>query len=269
MHGFIFSRPYETWFLHQKSIIRRFALNLKKLAALPFKVVKYVFSLFYEIFLQKMPLYEIRDYDEYWLKRENENCPPLYRYRHIGAKLPQAGSVLDVGCGEGRFLKYLKQVRPDLKLYGIDKSEVAISKIKALGIDGNTIDLDNFSDLGLQGRFDNVVVMELIEHLANPEQLLKELKSLNAEVYYVTIPNMGFIVNRLRLALGGKMPVTVIIFHIREHIRFWTCSDFKYWVKTLGFKIIDLHGQNGIPLLWRVWPSLFARQIIYALKIDA
>lgn len=113
---------------------------------------------------------------------------------------------------------------------------------------------------------DYVVIMELIEHMVDPESLMREIKNSSKASIYITIPNMGFIINRLRLFLGGKMPITVIIFHMREHVRFWTYSDFKYWANSLGFKVVKHYGQNGVPFVWRLWPSLFARQLIFRLE---
>ncbi|MCP4107102.1 MAG: hypothetical protein GY749_16440 [Desulfobacteraceae bacterium] len=145
--------------------------------------------------------------------------------------------------------------------------------------------------------------MELIEHLPNPEVLMENIKCVNAKRYYVTIPNLGFIENRLRLSLGGKMPITRIIFHIKKHLRFWTVRDFKYWSEHLGYKVehhflnssppfrsawivkskpldlaiqrgtnlksgavVSYHGQNGTWLLWKIFPALFAKQMIYVLE---
>jgi len=63
-------------------------------------------------------------------------------------------TVIDVGCGEGRFSKFLieeKRARP----FAIDLSRVSVSKAKAKGVNasvGNVLSLpfkDNFSDLTL------------------------------------------------------------------------------------------------------------------------
>ena len=62
------------------------------------------------------------------------------------------------------------------------------------------------------------------------------------------------------------MPVTAIVYHIKEHLRFWTVRDFHHWAEHCGFKVETYTGQNGFFGLWRIWPSLFARQMIYVLK---
>ncbi len=105
-----------------------------------------------------------------------------------------------------------------------------------------------------------------IRHLPEPELLMNELLKTRAKKFYITIPNLGFIVNRLRLALGGKMPITAIVYHIKEHLRFWTVRDFHQWADHCGFKVERYAGQNGFFGLWRIYPSLFARQMIYVLE---
>jgi len=233
----------------------------------PINIIKSIYAFFWRIFFQKMPLDEFDDYEHYWNKRKN--LPLKYRYKYIASQLPDKGRVLDVGCGDGTFLRYLKTQKPELEIMGIDISESTISKLKEDGIEGIVCDLDLAEKkLFPNCQADYVVVMELIEHLPNPEVLMKNLRQLQAQCYYVTIPNLGFIENRLRLALGGKMPITRIIFHIKEHLRFWTVSDFKYWANHVGYRVVNYHGQNGTWFLWRIWPALFAKQMIYLMEAD-
>lgn len=231
-------------------------------------LIKYLYNMFREIFVLKMPLEEFKHYDDYWEKRSQENGPPLFRYIYIAEQLPTTGTVVDIGCGDGRFLRLLHESKPLLRLIGIDKSECAINKLISQGIESKQFDFNSDLDLTLDGTVDFVIIMELLEHLFEPEKLMLDLKKLNANKYYITIPNMGYIVHRLRLAIGGKMPTTTIIFHIKEHIRFWTYADFEHWASFLGYKIVQCHGQNGFPLLWKLWPSIFASQMIYVLEID-
>jgi methionine biosynthesis protein MetW len=210
-----------------------------------------------------MPLDEFENYDDYWQKRNELSV--LYRYKYVTDHLPETGRVLDIGCGDGTFLKYLKSRKPKLELMGIDLSEVAIAKLKAAGIPGMVYDISE-TDLLLEVNADYVVIMELLEHLVNPEAVMRKVKMIETQRCYVTIPNLGYIENRLRLGFGGKMPITVIIFHIREHLRLWTVADFKYWADQMGYRVVEYHGQGGMPLLWRFWPSLFAVQMIYVLE---
>ncbi len=202
------------------------------------------------------------DYDGYWEMRGDVG--PLYRYRYIAGRLPASGRLLDLGCGNGAFLAHARELRPALELMGVDGSETAVNQVRSRGISAEVADLSN-PDLSIFGKFDCVVVMEVIEHLPRPELLMAEIWKMQPSILFVTIPNLGYYVHRLRLGLAGKMPITMIIHHIREHLRFWTISDFKYWSRQLGFEVVACRGQKA-SWLHRRFPSLFAPQVIYQLR---
>ncbi|NQU39060.1 MAG: methyltransferase domain-containing protein [Lentisphaerae bacterium] len=218
---------------------------------------------FDRVFLAPMPLEAFDDYNDYWNKRPDP--PLLHRYKQVAAALPEHGRVLDIGCGDGTFLAYLHSVKPQLDLYGLDISEVAIARLEARGMHGDVCDLTaEAPPPDLQA--DHVVMMEVLEHVVEAETLIRAVGRIGAERLYVTLPNMGHIEHRLRLALGGKTPVTAIVYHIKEHVRFWTVSDFKYWADQMGYRVVRCRGQNGTLFLWRLWPSLFAMQMTYILE---
>lgn len=217
-----------------------------------------------EIFFDPMPLSEFSDYDDYWEQRGKQE--PKYRFRWVANHLPETGRVLDIGCGDGEFLSFLRDVKPSLHATGLDSSSSAIRKLESKGLQGHQIGDLNQPDLEPFKKVDFIVAMEIIEHLTEPELLMREFLKTDAHTFYITIPNMGFIVNRLRLALGGKTPVTAIVYHMKEHLRFWTVRDFYYWADHLGFRVVQHKGQNGFFGIWRFLPALFARQMIYVLE---
>ena len=224
-------------------------------------MLKRIKESFVMVFTRPMPMEDYGDYDGYWKARSE--TPLLNRYRFIADKLPENASLLDIGCGDGRFLRYVRDVRPGVRLFGVDRSEVAISRVRESGISGDVVDAAG--DLPPIGKLDVVTIMELIEHLAEPERLMQQLHSMQPGTVYITVPNLGFILHRLRLALGGQMPITAIQFHIKEHLRFWTVADFKYWAGRLGFKVMRCYAQSPKWLARRM-PSLFSSQVIYELR---
>ncbi len=216
------------------------------------------------VFIDEMPLVEFLDYNDYWKKRPPQRLLP--RYKQIANDLPNSGQVLDIGCGDGTFLKHLRNVKPELGLMGVDVSEVAVSRLKQCGIRSAVVDLADGcipDDL----KADYVVMMEVLEHIPDPEAIMRAVKAIGARRYYVTIPNLGHIEHRLRLMFAGKMPITAIIYHMREHLRFWTVSDFKYWADQMGYRVVEYRGQNGTLFFWRIFPSLFAMQMTYRLEL--
>lgn len=167
---------------------------------------------------------------------------------------------------------YLKSLDKNLELFGLDVSDTAISNLTQQGIDGKPIKKDVSLREIVDRDFDYVVMMEVIEHVHEAEALVKDTFKFNPKGIFITIPNSGYFVHRCRLMFGGRFPVTFILLHMKEHIRFWTVKDFFQWADHLDLKICNWEGQekgtkNPFRLfLIRFAPSLFAAQVIFHLQ---
>lgn len=107
------------------------------------------------------------------------------------AKAPFS-SMIDVGCGDGRFLPEVKRRFPDAKLLGIDYSERAIRLAQALHpeIEYRTVDL---FEQNVGGLFDVATLVEVIEHIP-PARLPEFVRAVAACVKdggraIVTVPH--------------------------------------------------------------------------------
>lgn len=85
--------------------------------------------------------------------------------------------IVDLGCGNGELLAEFRARHPDIAPYGIDSSSAQIeaNRKNAPEIQWRTYDLDQTTGFPteLESRFDVVVASEIIEHVRNPEALLK------------------------------------------------------------------------------------------------
>lgn len=85
--------------------------------------------------------------------------------------------ILEVGMGQGRFLKKIARLWADAQLYGIDISKAAIEAVKEENsfkgefIAGDAQELPFSQDF-----FDVVVMMDVLEHLDNPQKAILEIK---------------------------------------------------------------------------------------------
>ena len=81
-------------------------------------------------------------------------------------------SILDFGCGDGRFLNILYGIYGEgKKYYGVDISERAIAFANAFNFDSNIkFTSKNIIDYKLKNNFDLITSIEVIEHI-NPEML--------------------------------------------------------------------------------------------------
>ena len=106
------------------------------------------------------------------------------------------GSVLDLGCGEGELLKFINPV----KYLGID------CDVSGLNSEGNIEFRHAYitESLGLEGRFDNIVMLAIIEHLDNPEMVLKKLVGNLSENGRIIITTPGPLAQFIH-ALGAKV----------------------------------------------------------------
>jgi methionine biosynthesis protein MetW len=147
---------------------------------------------------------------------------------------------------------------------GLDASEAAVAYCRGRGLDVDLADLNRPVVEFLSAHYDHVILSEVLEHLHDPERLLRELRSFVRESLLISIPNTGYIEHRLRL-LMGRFPLQWLVTP-GEHLRFWTHRDFLWWAKELGFEIRRYIPYEGIPWARSIWPNLCASSIVYELR---
>lgn len=219
-----------------------------------------------------MPLdNNFKDYDDYWQQR-GFHSPSLTRAKLISEYIQKGATVLDIGCGDGTMMEYLKNNRK-ADITGVDISKKAIKHVKSKGFKAYEYDvLSKEFQKFLKGKsYDYILITEVLEHIQDPETLISLVKKYADKAVFVSIPNSGFFIHRLRL-MSGRFPLVSIQQHIKEHIRFWTLKDFKYWAGYHGYQvdkvIVASWEQNIIAKIARFWPALLANQLIYKISAE-
>ena len=125
----------------------------------------------------------------------------------IIAKLIEKNTrVLDVGCGDGTLMEFLKD-NNKIDIRGIEISKNNVQKCIGKGL--TVIEGDAEKDLGQfpDGSFDFVILSQTLQAFLNPEKVISELLRVGKKAI-VTIPNFGYWKVRLHLLTKGTMPIT-------------------------------------------------------------
>ena len=127
-------------------------------------------------------------------------------FKVISQIIQKNSRVLDVGCGDGDLMKYLKENKTqDIRGLEISKESVQNCLSKGLTvIEGNAEnDLKQFP----KNSFDIVILSQTLQAFLNPEKVINELLRVGQKAI-VTIPNFGHWKVRFHLLTKGTMPVT-------------------------------------------------------------
>ena len=83
-------------------------------------------------------------------------------------------SVLDVGCGTGYGLAYIRDRKPDIDLYGCDFSDYAIVEARKR-YENITFFEHNIVNDDLNDRYDYMLLLQTLEHLEDPMFVINKL----------------------------------------------------------------------------------------------
>jgi len=109
-------------------------------------------------------------------------APPLIRF----AKKYSGKRVLDLGCATGNYCLHLKKLGYDVS--GADVQPEYIRIAQSRGVDAVLIQNGvPFPDKA----FDTVLLFEVLEHLENPGEVLREAKRLARHQVLITTPHSG------------------------------------------------------------------------------
>jgi len=153
--------------------------------------------------------------------------------------------VLDVGCGDGILMKYLKDNKNiDTRGMEISKDKVQQCISKGLTvIEGNAEkDIKQFPNLS----FDYVILSQTLQAFYRPEKVIDDLLRV-AKKAIVTIPNFGYWKVRLHLFIKGTMPINKHLpneWYNTPNLHMCTIKDFVNFCEKKEinlFKSLALH----------------------------
>lgn len=220
-------------------------------------------NLMKEIFVSPLPSLETFDYDKYWESRVEEDGDSQTDL-DISREIKEGSSVCDLGCGNCHLLEYLIKHK-NIRAFGVDISQKALSICTRKKVANVQADFSKCSFI-LKKKFDYILICDVLEHLPNPENLLTNIKNNYRSKVIVTVPNIAYFPNRIKMLIG-KFPSAWVI-HPAEHLRYWSVSDFKFWINNVvkDYEIEKIYPDRGVAFLRNLLPNLFATGIVVVLR---
>ncbi|MEE8432549.1 MAG: methionine biosynthesis protein MetW [Candidatus Desulfatibia sp.] len=162
-----------------------------------------------------------------------------YDLKIIASWIEPGSKVLDLGCGQGDLLHFLKQNKQVVGT-GIERRESRVARciekgLSALQGDVNTEVVD-YPD----NAFDYVILSQTLQQVYEPADLIRSLLRIGKKGI-VSFPNFSYWTIRLQLLLTGYAPITRQLpyeWYDTPNIRVITIKDFRKFAREVDFKII-------------------------------
>ena len=146
--------------------------------------------------------------------------------------------VLDVGCGDGTLMEYLKKNQHN-DVRGLEPEKNLVQKCIARGLSVIEGDAEKELIQFPEKSFDYVVLSQTLQAFLNPEEVLNQLLRIGKQTI-VSIPNFGYWKIRLHLLFKGTMPVTKNIpydWYNTPNLHMCTIQDFVNFCDKKNIKI--------------------------------
>jgi len=204
----------------------------------------------------------VEDPDQYWLQRQTEKRVSEKRLHRFLSNLvdeifPSGARVLDCGVGPGHVFRLCRRKH---ETYGVELSAEAIAMYDFPTNNLRQADLNKgIPDFGI--KFDIIIASRLLHWLSEPHKFLQQAKDMlsTAGRLIVVIPNITYYRYRMAYLFGKFPPISL------SHRNFQVPAEVEQMFKEVGLEI----ERRVTPKKWlkaRLWPTLFATDIVYVLK---
>ncbi len=172
-------------------------------------------------------------------------------------------TILDIGCAQGSFLKLVKELT-GAETWGIELLPEIAEKANADKI--FTGKVENLLDLIPEDYFDCITFNDVLEHLIEPTEVLKEisLKLSRDGIIIASIPNIRYIECLYELLIKKDWEYKDSGILDSTHLRFFTKKSMKRMFEEAGFKIIQ---QKGL-IMGSSWKFKLLDFITFGFAVD-
>jgi 2-polyprenyl-3-methyl-5-hydroxy-6-metoxy-1,4-benzoquinol methylase len=174
-----------------------------------------------------------------WFQNPNTG---LFRsiQRTIRKRLGQGElSILDIGCGNGDFLKFLQAADPKMRLFGVDRAPNVHQ--------GITFFQQDFFDFPCTERFDAVINLTVIEHVEDVRRFIEKASSLTRPggLLVTTTNNNNSLLYRVaRIMNRVGLRAAYDRIYSSHHVNHFTNHSLKVLLEGGGLEVLSLKNHN-------------------------
>jgi methionine biosynthesis protein MetW len=180
----------------------------------------------------------------------------------IASLVPQGARVLDLGCGTGELLEYLR-IHRGCSGYGIEIADANVLACIKRGVQVIQLNLEEGLALFHDGSFDVVLQLDTLQSVRHTQLLLRETARVG-RIGILSFPNFAHWPNRLRVA-AGRMPISRALpyrWFDTPNVRFATYADLAALAQDSGLRVTDSFGLEAGRIVRR-WPNLRASIAVF------
>jgi SAM-dependent methyltransferase len=175
--------------------------------------------------------------------------PFFHKYPNL---LLKQGKYADLGCGQGSFLlalaQYLDNLKLNYELYGYDISPYAIELANKFADKKPDIVFRVGSCLDLPDDLDLIFINDVVEHVENPYQLLRDL-ARKSKYVIMHLPIEQSISHMLMRKPSSS-------YNLFRHLHFFSWETARILINHSPFKIIDFQFTGAAATLIRITKKL-------------
>ena len=178
---------------------------------------------------------------------------PLYdnhSHTQIVKRVPKQARVLELGCGDGSMSQLLREFC-QASIVGVDHNAQAVQQARLYCTQVHVADLEQADSLTPfeDHAFDVITLVDVLEHLKNPSDLLHRLERLLAPNgrLLLSVPNIAHASVRLEL-LNGQFEYESNGILDTTHLRFFTLTSLYTLLQQAGYQVLEVdYTQHDMP----------------------
>ena len=186
-------------------------------------------------------------------------------YAIISELIEPGTRVLDLGCGEGELLAWLRDHK-NVDGRGVELTGASVQKAIARGVSVYQGDLESGLDDYPEQAFDYVILSQTLQQTRDPLKVLKGMLRIGKRGI-VAFPNFGHWSVRVAMLLNGQAPKTKLFpynWYNSPNIHFLSINDFEGLCREHKFPIERRYFLTGARRV-QAFPNLVAQTAVFLL----